>query len=154
MELVSETGAANVELSGAYEPPKAAFASTSRKGHKVAAMVTQGSDGSGPSTSALILLLLISTPCFACFCGAGRHLLASRKAKSAAVHPEPAEHSEEPNPEPSQPAEPAELSEPQIVRPDWDAPGVPRHCAPVTVRAAVRQSEKVERAEHVEISDM
>eukprot|EP00435_Cladocopium_sp_Y103_P073036 s206_g42.t1 len=34
MELVSETGAANVELSGAYEPPKAAFASTSRKGHK------------------------------------------------------------------------------------------------------------------------
>ena len=32
MELeVNETGAANVELSGAYEPPKAAFASTSRK---------------------------------------------------------------------------------------------------------------------------
>jgi hypothetical protein len=30
MELVNEAGA-NVELSGAYEPPKAAFASTSRK---------------------------------------------------------------------------------------------------------------------------
>lgn len=150
MELVNEAGA-NVELSGAYEPPKAAFASTSRK---VAAMVTQGSDG-GPSTSALILLLLISTPCFACLCGAGRHLLA-RKAKSAAVHPEPPEPSE-PNPasEPSEPSEP-HVRIVRIVRPDWDAPDAPdapgRHCAPVTVRAAVH-AEK-ERSDHVEISDM
>lgn len=150
MELVNEAGA-NVELSGAYEPPKAAFASTSRK---VAAMVTQGSDG-GPSTSALILLLLISTPCFACLCGAGRHLLA-RKAKSAAVHPEPPEPSE-PNPasKPSEPSEP-HVRIVRIVRPDWDAPDAPdapgRHCAPVTVRAAVHAEKK--RSDHVEISDM
>eukprot|EP00913_Durusdinium_trenchii_P006588 g6190.t1 len=45
--------------------------STSRK---VAAMLMQGSESSGPSASALIVILLIFMPCLACFCGAGRFL--------------------------------------------------------------------------------
>jgi len=100
------------------ETPKFADTSTSHKVHQVAAMVTQGSKDSGPSASALILVLLVFMPFVACFCGAGRRMLPC-KAKAEPVHPIS-----------------PEASEAQA----WTAPNPPdTENVTVTVRAAVRQ---------------